>query len=133
MARKRTCSCGVCPKCKDRIRKKAQYDAMTLEERRAWKARKDPIKRYITDRRARRRYEARNPEKAAARRLVARSLRSGSLVREPCSVCGVAHGSSRTDGTTVRVEGHHDDYTKPLEVRWLCGDHHRPPWTTDRG
>jgi hypothetical protein len=133
VGRRRTCSCGVCPKCKDRIRKKRQYDAKTPEQRRAWKKQKDPLARYISDRRARRRHEARNPEKTAARRSVARALRSGKLQRGPCEVCGVSHGSTRTDGTTVSVEGHHTDYTKPLEVRWLCQEHHRPPWTTDRG
>jgi hypothetical protein len=32
------------------------------------------------------------------------------LVPEPCNVCG----------ETESVQGHHDDYTRPLEVRWLC-------------
>jgi hypothetical protein len=106
---------------------------MSPEERRAWKARKDPLARYITDRRARRRHVARHPQKSSARKSVAQALRSGRLVRGPCEVCGVSHGSSRSDGTTVSVEGHHDDYERPLEVRWLCGDHHRPPWVVDRG
>lgn len=115
------------------MRKAAQYAAMTPEERRAWKRAKDPLKRYVTDRRARRRHVARNPVKAEARRELARAIRSGQLVRQPCEVCKITHGAQRRDGTTVRVEGHHDDYTKPLEVRWLCGEHHRPPWVVDRG
>jgi hypothetical protein len=106
---------------------------MTPEERRAWKRQKDPLARYITDRRARRRHVARHPEKSAARKSVAQALRSGTLVREPCEVCGLSHGHTRLDGTRVHVEAHHDDYDQPLEVRWLCGDHHRPPWVPDRG
>jgi hypothetical protein len=133
MGRRRTCNCGVCRKCKDRKRKAIQYAAMTPEQRRAWKARKDPIARYITDRRARRSHASRNPSKVSARKQLARSLRSGKLSRGPCEVCGALHGSSRKDGTKVRVEGHHDDYERPLEVRWLCGEHHRPPWVVDRG
>jgi hypothetical protein len=37
-----------------------------------------------------------------------------SLVKEPCLVCG----------TNTRVHAHHDDYTKPLDVMWLCPEHH---------
>lgn len=39
-------------------------------------------------------------------------LRRGLLVRQPCEVCG------------GEAEMHHDDYDKPLDVRWLCRDHH---------
>ena len=42
------------------------------------------------------------------------ALRTGKLIREPCEVCG----------TTTRIEAHHDDYTKPLALRWLCRRHH---------
>lgn len=109
------------------------YDAMSPEQRRKWRAKKDPLKRYETNRRARRRHEARNPEKAAARDAVQRAVRSGKIVRQPCEVCNVTHGSQRRDGSVVKVEAHHDDYSKPLEVRWVCTEHHRPPWVVDRG
>lgn len=33
----------------------------------------------------------------------------GVLKRQPCEICGA-----------VKVEAHHEDYTKPFEVRWLC-------------
>lgn len=41
------------------------------------------------------------------------AVRKGQIEREPCEVCG------------AEAEGHHDDYTKPLEVRWLCKEHHK--------
>ncbi len=50
----------------------------------------------------------------AARNLVNSSMRYGYLVQKPCEVCG----------TEVNIEAHHDDYTKPLDVRWLCKTHH---------
>lgn len=42
------------------------------------------------------------------------AMRLGRLIPEPCEVCG----------STGRVEAHHDDYSKPLDVRWLCRRHH---------
>lgn len=45
---------------------------------------------------------------------VARALRDGVLVRQPCRDCG----------TTVKVQGHHPDHTKQLDVIWLCPRHH---------
>lgn len=53
------------------------------------------------------------------RRAIARShanmaQRRGALVPKPCEVCGSEH-----------VEKHHDDYARPLVVRWLCRAHHR--------
>ena len=106
---------------------------MTPEQRRAWKRRKDPLKQYASNRTARSRHERRYPEKVAAREALMKALRSGAIARGPCEVCGIAHQTPRADGTKVRVEGHHDNYDRPLEVRWLCGDHHRPPWVPDRG
>ena len=45
---------------------------------------------------------------------VAIAIKQGRLVRGPCEVCGA-----------VRTDAHHDDYDKPLDVRWLCRLHHR--------
>ena len=33
----------------------------------------------------------------------------GKLLPEPCAVCHA-----------LRAEKHHEDYSKPLQVRWLC-------------
>src|SRR5262252_7816106 len=45
---------------------------------------------------------------------VTHAVNKGRLTREPCEVCG--------DPDT---EAHHEDYDKPLEVKWLCRTHHR--------
>jgi hypothetical protein len=62
-------------------------------------------------RRARGSWQSRNPHKRAAHMAVAAALRSGALKRpKHCSECH----------TPCTPHGHHDDYDKPLEVRWLC-------------
>lgn len=60
-----------------------------------------------------RQYRESYPEKRAAHQAVQTALRNGTLVRQPCEVCG-----------TVKVHAHHDDYERPLSVRWLCHTHH---------
>lgn len=40
-------------------------------------------------------------------------VKRGKVNKTPCEVCG-----------KNEVEGHHQDYNKPLEVRWLCKFHH---------
>jgi len=49
----------------------------------------------------------------AARSQVAKAVREGRLQRRSCEVCG-----------SMRSAAHHPDYTKPLDVRWLCAKHH---------
>ena len=60
------------------------------------------------------RHRWKHPERAYARSAVTHALNAGRLVRGPCEVCEA----------TERIEAHHDDYGKPLEVRWLCHEHH---------
>lgn len=55
-----------------------------------------------------------NRLKHKAHVLLSYHTRSGSIIRKPCEICG--------DG---KSHAHHDDYSKPLQVRWLCATHHR--------
>lgn len=56
---------------------------------------------------------SRDPEKHLARAKLAYAKATGKVTQQPCEVCG-----------SERSEGHHSDYSKPLEVRWLCRLHH---------
>lgn len=55
------------------------------------------------------------------RRQVYRALYRKILIRQPCEVCGI---SGKSDKNRHIVHAHHDDYNKPLDVRWLCKNHH---------
>lgn len=43
-----------------------------------------------------------------------RALQSGLLIPGPCEECG-----------QESTHGHHANYGRPLEVRWLCPSHHQ--------
>lgn len=47
-----------------------------------------------------------------AYRAVNAALSSGKIRRQQCERCDAVG------------EAHHDDYSKPLEIRWLCHKHH---------
>ncbi len=49
------------------------------------------------------------PDRFRARRLLRYAVKIGSIEKFPCEVC-----------EKEKSEGHHDDYGKPLEVKWLC-------------
>lgn len=64
------------------------------------------------------RFGSGNSLEERAKRRKARSdlnhyLRDKGIVRPGCEVCG------------LKAEAHHDNYDKPLNVRWLCFRHHR--------
>jgi hypothetical protein len=65
-----------------------------------------------------RQYQRRNSEKAAAHAEVRKAIAAGILTK-PDS-CELAHHGN----CSGRIEAHHDDYGRPLEVRWLCSGHH---------
>lgn len=51
-------------------------------------------------------------DKRYARNAVTNALKYKRLTKTPC-FCG-----------ETKVEAHHDDYTKPLDVIWVCKKHH---------
>ncbi len=80
----------------------------------------DSIRQYDRDRAKRperlldlvetmRRIRREHPEKYKAHNALSNAVRDGRIMRQPCEVCG------RKD-----AHGHHEDYSKPLDVIWLC-------------
>jgi len=58
-------------------------------------------------------YYRNNPEKVKAHNDLLTAIRAGRIERKPCEVCG-----------KFPADAHHDDYSRPLVVRWLCRHHH---------
>ncbi len=51
-------------------------------------------------------------DKRFARSQITYALKKGRMAKEPC-YCG-----------ELKVEAHHPDYSKPMEVIWACKKHH---------
>lgn len=58
-------------------------------------------------------WQANNAGKAETHRQFKNAKKRGEIVPQPCEKCG-----------NPRAHGHHDDYARPLDVRWLCHLHH---------
>ena len=76
--------------------------------------RKETCKRYYENHKDEeslrmKKYLENNQEKYTAHLAVQRAVRNNKLEPQPCEVCG-----------KTKTEAHHDDYDKPLEIRWLC-------------
>jgi hypothetical protein len=57
-----------------------------------------------------------NPQRAKAEWALNHAVRSGRVAKaNKCCFCGSAH----------KIEGHHYDYSLPLDVIWLCHKCHR--------
>ena len=65
------------------------------------------------DQEAKNRWARRNPHKVRAQHKARTAVIKGKIAKLPCEVCGSAN-----------VQAHHDDYSRPLDVRWLCAKHH---------
>lgn len=66
-------------------------------------------------------YRIKYPKKYKAHGIVGRAIRNKKLFSEPCEICGKEN-----------THAHHDDYDKPLNVRWLCAEHHQQ-WHAKNG
>jgi len=51
--------------------------------------------------------------KTLAHTMVGNAIRDGRILKAPCVICG-----------DLKVQGHHEDYNKPIDVVWLCIRHH---------
>jgi hypothetical protein len=59
-----------------------------------------------------REWDARNPEKIRAYYAVSKAIKNGIIFKSPCEKCG-----------DIKSVAAHEDYSRPLDVTWLCRDH----------
>jgi hypothetical protein len=111
--------CKECTKTDVKLNRLQHIDHYIEFERKRWL---DPVRKSKDDvrksskayrlQRKRSRAEKRNPMeqlKDTARRKAAEAIARGELVRQPCRKCGA-----------FPTHGHHPDYSRPLDVIWLC-------------
>jgi hypothetical protein len=66
-------------------------------------------------------YRFKFPGAYKAKTMVNNAIRDKKLFKEPCEICGYEPSHA-----------HHDDYLKPLNIRWLCPVHHSQ-WHKEHG
>jgi len=96
---------------KERKRTRERNKRLGYAQKYAYKNQPDAQKARILE--AKNKWIELNQEKRKAHRAVNNAVRDGRLARQPCEICGA-----------LKVEGHHEDYSKPLDVVWLCRKHH---------
>lgn len=102
--------CKECHKARMRVRARTNPAVQDYDRTRS----KTP-KRKEQGRKQAKAWREKNPNAYRAHSAVSYALRSGKMKKLPCEFCG-----------TERVHAHHKDYSKPLEVVWLCARcHHR--------
>lgn len=104
---------GECKSCtKDRVKRRSRANPKVQEYDRVrakTKKRRD-LAREIT-----KRWRSNNPLGYKAHTAVSNAVRDGKLFKKPCEICG-----------DNKVHAHHKDYSKPLDIVWLCPKcHHR--------
>ena len=114
--------CIECVKARVKKHRSNNPEKLQAYEKQRSKSKKriDQLKKYassqkgkISHKRALQNYRERYPMKYAAQIMFGNAVKNGKITRvEECSECG----------SREKIEGHHDDYTKPLEVRWPYRD-----------
>lgn len=105
----RTSSCKECLRHRDALRypkeaeRRAKQHALYIQT---------PQGRDAQNR-AHRKYQERYPHRRAAHIALGNAVRDGKVIPLPCFMCG------------AESEAHHPDYSRPLDVVWLCPAHHR--------
>ena len=108
-------SCGLVGECKSCTKRRVRLRTQTNPKVQAYdRARAKLPKRSQQSARIAKAWREANPDGYKAHTAVGSAIRDGRLKKKPCEVCG----------SMTNLHAHHDDYAKPLDVRWLCAKHH---------
>ena len=100
--------CKPCHNLNESERRAANREKQRKYERDYYAAHPEPTRARAS------KYRANYPDRLKAVNKVNHEIAMGRLVRQPCERCG-----------ETNVQAHHDDYSEPLEVTWLCHSCHR--------
>lgn len=103
--------CKECHKTRMTVRRKTNPEVQAYDRERAKLPHRREKAREITAR-----WRSDNPNGYKAHNAINNAIRDGKIAREPCGLCG----------SDEHVHAHHRDYSRPLDVIWLCARcHHR--------
>lgn len=109
---------GHLNKCKDCTKKQSHQRFLEKNKDPIWREKelqrhRDKKSRPLNvNQESKRAWHNRNLNKYDAHKAVANAIKAGKLKRMNCIKCG------------EKAQAHHDDYSKPLDVIWLCPKHH---------
>lgn len=91
-----------------------EYREKNAEKMREYKRIYNAIWRKNNGYPSEKKYKERNPEKYKAQQILNQSIYKGKIKRENCIICN-----------SENAQAHHEDYTKPHDVIWICSIHHK--------
>jgi hypothetical protein len=111
--------CKPCVRARVSDRYQREHDKVAAYERMRYQ--RPERKAYVQQQHAK--HNLLNPHKAKARQAVSRAVRNGRIQKPTgCPHCGSAD----------RIQAHHHDYSRPLDVSWACFKCHRELYHNQR-
>ena len=104
-----TASCKKCLKERDAKRYLEEREIRSLRQK-AYMKTPEGIQAH---KRAIENWRSKNTLKRAAHVIFNNAIKYKKIMKQPCFICG------------EKAEAHHPDYSRPLDVVWLCAPHHR--------
>jgi hypothetical protein len=104
--------------CKECVKKRVSNYLKTPQGKLNEKNRRESVNRKEWRKPYMLKWKKENPLKYNANKDLHNAVKMGKVIKPKiCTIPGCFN--------TKQIEGHHPDYTKPLEVIWLCEYHHR--------